>query len=86
MDLEWLEESEYEKDRDQDEVPKTLLNEYQKTEEVVVSVYEKIRDYLHEQHERHLLIDMNASDVANWLYHSSFLEQVKKTEEYSKLF
>ena len=55
MDLEWLEEStEYEKEHDDNEVPKSLLNDYQKTEEIVVSIYEKIRDYLHKENERFL--------------------------------
>ena len=53
MDLEWLEEStEYEKDQDDNEIPKSLLNDYQKTEEIIVSIYENIRDYLHKENER----------------------------------
>jgi len=86
MDLEWLEESEYEKDNYDIEVPKSLLNEYQKTEEVVVSIYEKIRYYLHKENERYLLIDMEMSDVAEWIYEPSYIEYVKKTEEGSKIF
>ena len=87
MDLEWLEEStEYEKDQDDNEIPKSLLNDYQKTEEIIVSIYENIRDYLHKENERFLLIDMEMSDVAEWIYDPSYIEYVKKTEEGSKLF
>jgi hypothetical protein len=85
MDLEWLERAELEYEDDLN-YSSQGLNEYQKSEEQVMELFEAIHDYLHESNERFFMKDITIEQVAGWLYSKSYLEQAKKTEEGSKLY
>jgi len=62
------------------------LNPYQKTEEQVMSLFEKIKDMVQSMSEPSLLYDLTMEDVARLLYSEVYLVSVKQTESESKLF
>jgi hypothetical protein len=85
MDLEeWSEPAELE--RLVDEETDISLNVYQKTEEQVMSLFEKIKDMVQSMSEPSLLYDLTMEDVARLLYSEAYLVSVKQTEPGSKLF
>ena len=85
MDLdEWYEPADFDEEPLEEEI--SLLNEYQKTEEHVVALFEELHDMVHDMRETSLLYDLTLEDVAHLLYKKEYINYVKTTESGPKLF